>query len=567
MTDILSQPLVAIIFLLGVLVLIHELGHFLIGKLFGIGVEVFSIGFGPKILSFKHRNTLYQIAWIPLGGYVKFAGAIPSEEVPEEFQGTEFYKAPRYGQIATILAGPIANLLLAIFIFAFLGSQGIEHPAPIIGQVRHGSPAEQAGLQSGDKILEIGSEAIFTWHDIEEQISQKAGTPIEIKVLREGGEFSFQVTPRAIMAEDMMGKMVEKGRIGIGYGFHPAILQVKEASSPAAESGIESGMLVKFVRFENESFEIKSWDEFLNSLKEAFQRNVSSLSVELSPFESEEVLSRELKTELWKTLPNVDFKDLKFKRTLANSLGIANSELTIQSVQEPSNLSLKPGDQILAIENEKLADIYALSDFLQNNEKESILIRVLRNGKKLNLETTLEAMDVQKASGKEQVYTLPLEFLGALVPPPPVVEKYSGPLASLSFGVETTLDYSRRIFEVVGGLFMGDVPLKVLGGPIMIAKVAEESVKQGLDRFFNAMALISINLGIINLFPIPALDGGKFLMVSVEAVLRRRLKPSTVENFHILGFMMILSLVVLSTYNDLSRFWSSILQSLSDVFK
>src|SRR3989338_1158206 len=143
---IIAHPFLAIIFALGILIFVHELGHFLVGKAFGIGVEGFYIGFGPKLIGLRYKNTQYQISLLPLGGYVKFAGGLPSEETPPEFRGKELYNASVLAQVSTILAGPLANLLLAVAVYSFLGTKGIEHPSPVIGQVRHGSPAYRAGI-------------------------------------------------------------------------------------------------------------------------------------------------------------------------------------------------------------------------------------------------------------------------------------------------------------------------------------------------------------------------------------------------------------------------------------
>ena len=158
-------------------------------------------------------------------------------------------------------------------------------------------------------------------------------------------------------------------------------------------------------------------------------------------------------------------------------------------------------------------------------------------------------------------------FLGQSEEPPSVIEKYDGLFAALGYGVRETADQSAQLLDNIGSLMVGDIPLKALGGPMLIAKVAGESARRGWQTFLGSMALISINLGLLNLFPIPVLDGGQLLLMGAEAVRRRPLRESAVENFQKVGFALILALVVLATYNDLSRFWKSMLESVVGIFQ
>jgi len=143
-----------------------------------------------------------------------------------------------------------------------------------------------------------------------------------------------------------------------------------------------------------------------------------------------------------------------------------------------------------------------------------------------------------------------------------VIEKYSNPLSALRYGFEET---GRQMVMITGALFhlvSGEIPVKALGGPIMIAKVAGDSAKLGWQAFLTSLAMISVNLGLVNLFPIPVLDGGQMILFSVEGILRRPLSERAMEAFHKLGFICVMALVLLATYNDLSRFWKSMLTSI-----
>ena len=153
--------------------------------------------------------------------------------------------------------------------------------------------------------------------------------------------------------------------------------------------------------------------------------------------------------------------------------------------------------------------------------------------------------------------------MGQAESPEPYIEKYDSFFSAASYGIKETAVNSGAIIGGIWGLITGTLPLKALGGPMLIAKVAGDAAEAGFQAFFTAMAIISINLGVLNLFPIPALDGGQLLLVGAEAVRRRPLNEAAIENFQKVGFVMIMALVVLATYNDLSRFWGAMLKQMS----
>jgi len=189
-------------------------------------------------------------------------------------------------------------------------------------------------------------------------------------------------------------------------------------------------------------------------------------------------------------------------------------------------------------------------------------VTLVRDGQTITQEMNLKEFEAQTAAGKRVVYTLPATFLGESVSPDPFIEVYANPLTALAFGFEKTMAMSWMMVTTIGKLFIGDVPLQALGGPIMIAKVAGDSARDGWQTFVTTMALISVNLAIINLFPIPVLDGGQLVLIGAEAIRRRRLSDIAIENFQKVGFVMVLGLIVLATYNDLSRFWSAMLRGV-----
>ena len=247
------------------------------------------------------------------------------------------------------------------------------------------------------------------------------------------------------------------------------------------------------------------------------------------------------------------------------SLGIASALLTIANVEPPA-IALQPDDHIVAVGEQRIDDIYDLGTALRAQQQATAMFTVIRDGKQQQLSVTLAEQITQRVEGAVTIYTLPATFVGTMFRPPAIVERYSNPLSALGFGVRETYDKSALVLSALFGLFTGDVPLQALGGPIMIAKVAGDSAKAGWKIFCMTMAIISINLGLINLFPIPVLDGGQLVMVGMECVRRRKLSMSTIENYQRVGFVMVMCLVVLAFYNDLSRYWQTFLQSVAGFF-
>ena len=579
MSEILSHPVFAIVLMLGILVFVHELGHYIVAKLLGVGVEAFSIGFGPSLLSFTYHNTKYQIAWIPLGGFVKLAGTLPSEKVPKCFQGMEMYKAPNWGRALILFAGPFANLVLAASAYCYLGSQGIHHRAAVVGSVRHDSPAEEAGLLPADKILQIDGKEILTWEDMTKVIKGSSGIPLELLVKRENKQKELVLTPKSVEVENFLGKKEIVGRIGIGYGFLSPVVAVLDRHSLASKQGLRTGDHIIEIRYQDSQGEaheiaINTWNQFLRNLGKLYQEEIFSLKLTTKNFRG--ISEKEENKTIALTIPKGSFAGLDSSKdrylfelgsALVKKLGLTNSQLTIYETKNPVSKSLKPFDHLLAFNGKEIRDHYDLYEYLEDNKEPKVSLTVNRQGKIQVIVVELNTVDRQKASGKEVIYTLDSVFLGEMVPPVPVIEKYTDPISALSYGVTTTWNNSGYIFESLLGLFSGQVPLQSLGGPILIAKLAGDSAKAGWDAFIRMLAMISINLAIINLFPIPILDGGQLLMVAYESVRRRPLSAIAFENFQKIGFVLILSLVVLSTYNDLSRFWASMFKEVVRFFE
>ncbi len=583
--QIIGQPAVAIIVLLGALIFFHELGHFIVGRLCGVGVEIFSIGFGPTLLNINYKNTSYKLCLIPLGGYVKFAGSLSEEPVSEVFYGKEFFAASRLKRAAIIAAGPGANFLLAVVCYTFIAHDGIPQFPAYIGQVRSGSPADQVGIESQDVVVSINGKMISYWSELQETIAlSPPNSDLNLTVSRDNQPLDFVIKPNTSEVEDEMGKKQQQNVIGVGLEYILPILTVTE-DSPAFNAGLRTGMLLESVTFENGTLKkITSSDEIFIALGEAeksgsphlvFTVSAPAIGDEQKDPNAEEKLAvkgsqQDIGLDLLDRAEGVAQAELTSKargRELATLLGISDSQLTIKSIaSEDLKSLLKPNDRLIRFNETLLDDIYSLAHGFETAEKASANIEILRGGEVLKLTVPLQSYEVQKVSGKALAYYLDVQMLGSRKAPEVILQKFGGIFGAFQFSLIQTGKHAGMIVGGIYNLIIGNMPLKALGGPMMIAKVAGDSAKMGWKSYLGTMALISINLGVINLFPIPVLDGGQLLLIAAEAVKRRRLEPKAVENFQKIGFVLLFSLIILSLYNDLSRFWASMLAGIKDMF-
>lgn len=219
--------LVPFLFVLTVVVFVHEMGHYLIGRWCGIGVKAFSIGFGPEILGFYDRHgTRWKLCAIPLGGYVKFVGDMnatssqPSTEEIESLTEAErkvaFHTQPIWKRAATVVAGPVFNFLLTIAVFAVLFSlYGRPVLEPMVAEVTAGSPAEKAGILPGDRFVKVDGNKVETFADVQRLVSGRAGDPITFTMLRGGKEIALTATPEPMEQQDALGNKVKVAVIGV----------------------------------------------------------------------------------------------------------------------------------------------------------------------------------------------------------------------------------------------------------------------------------------------------------------------------------------------------------------
>jgi regulator of sigma E protease len=203
------------IVVLGVLIFVHELGHFIFAKLFGVGVEKFSLGFGPKLIGRRLGETEYLISAFPLGGYVKMVGEMDASEVPEEELGRSFAAKPPLQRLVIVAAGPIFNLVFAYLVFILLYMVGVPAVTTKVGEVVRDKPAARAGLKTDDVITAINGKSVTRWDDFARVVAASKGRPVDLVVTRGGATLSFRISPESRTAKNLFGETVTTPVIGV----------------------------------------------------------------------------------------------------------------------------------------------------------------------------------------------------------------------------------------------------------------------------------------------------------------------------------------------------------------
>lgn len=421
---------IAFLILIGVLVIVHELGHFLFAKLFGVRVEIFSVGFGPSILNKQMGETQYRISLIPLGGYVKLYGEEDNTSDPRAFSS----KSP-IQKILIAFAGPLFNFLFAILVISLLWMYGMDVPSyelekPIVGYVVENSLASRMGVKEGDLIVEVNSRPVKTWQDVRKVYMQAlTDKEIELKVLRGSEVISLKGA-----------KVGLNESLGVEPLIPPVVGHVLKGS-PAYDAGIRPMDVV----LEINNVPVRTWQDIVRTMSKVQDQVVN----------------------------------LKIKR------GQEVYEKTVVAKKDP-----KTGRYILGI-----------------------------------------APDIK------------------------TVKIRKGPIDALYTGVERTYELSVLTLKSIAGMITGKVPLRdSLGGPLTIAQLAGESIQQSYTAFLNMMVLISINLALINLLPLPVLDGGLILLFVLEGIRRRPMPERFKEIWYKIGIALVALLTLLALTNDLMRF-------------
>ncbi len=425
----LASNTAAFIFALGVIIFVHEAGHLVVAKAFGMKVLAFSLGFGKRLFGWKVGETDYRISLVPLGGYVKLSGEEPGDSTEDP---RDFLNQPRWQRILVYLAGPLMNAGLSILLIAGLFTIGIEVPAlqsvpSVVGTVEAGSAGDAAGLLPGDEIVAIDGKKVSRWQDVAFAILTGIGKPLELEIQRNGERSTVLVTPRKPADFDF-------GDAGIYPKLLPRIGDVL-AGSPAESAGF------------------------------------------------------------------------------------------------------RLGDEVRSVDGRPLGSPTDFVDYIEKHVGTSVAVEVLRDGALTQLSVV---PGDQGGKGRIGVRLT-------------VAQRYP-PLAALRESVRFNYDIAKQSLAVIGKIFKREVAAKsALAGPIEIAAQSGAAARTGFKNLLYLMGVLSLSIGLLNLFPIPVLDGGQIGILLVESVIRRDLSLRVKERIAQVGLALVVMLMVTVLYFDLSK--------------
>ena len=535
--------IVPFVVLLGLLIFVHELGHFSVAKWCGVRVEVFSLGFGKKIFKFKRGDTTYAISLIPLGGYVKMFGDEMGAAISEEDQKHSFLHKPVLQRIAIVLAGPMMNFFFAIFVFFVVAMIGEEARSPVIGDVTQGTAAFETGLRSGDEILSVAGEKVKTWDEFQHQLNLRLGQAIDLVVQRYGtpAPIHFQVAPESKPNPNLLSLDESSGEIeGLSNNSMASVVGVR-TKTPAEQMGLRTGDRIAKI----DGHEIK------------YFREIEPILV---PLQGQNV---KIEVERWPSLESKDSETLKMEVKLPafaqlESLGIERSELYLAKIIEKSpaeKAGLRAGDRILAVDNSTPHTWENVLERVKSFKGEGDLtFTILRQNeqRKFNLKPEMTSQ-MTAQGGEEKRFTVgivPWVAMGV-----PALKKVQADSIGAAFHRGITRTWDVTVMTVVSFLRLAQnkISPKSIGGVLSIGQAASETFKIGIAPFLTMMAIISVNLFILNLLPIPVLDGGHLLFYSIEALRGAPVSMRKMEIAQQVGLVLLMSLMVFALFNDFSR--------------
>ncbi len=527
------EGLVPFILLLGGLIFVHELGHFLVAKAFGVKVEKFAIGFGPALLRRRVGETEYVIAALPLGGYVKMLGEQPGETLPDEERARAFNHQPVWRRVAIASAGPAMNLVFPIAVLAIVYMIGVPTPTTLVGGVAPESPAARAGLEPGDRIVTVEGREIWRWRELSDALAERKTGAIALEVERAGERRSVELTP-----EQADGAL----RIGVEHSPPAALLLVVD-DAPAWRAGLRSGDRVSALAGKP----IADWFALQRALAGA-QPPLEIEAARATP-EGELVVRVRIDADATGLAPE------------ALGLRLADSEmLAIEPGSPAERAGVQAGDLIARVDGVTLASFADLAAKIRAGNGAPLRLEVVRKGEPRELEVTPEPRSLEREPGKvEESFAIGVHGGARRVPGELRDDVASNPVAALGQGVRITGELFVLTLDGLRKLVTREVGLENLAGPIRIGELAASSYEESWFQFFWVMAVISVNLAILNLLPIPILDGGQIAFALAEGVRGGPLSLRVREVAQQVGLSLLFLLMGFAFWNDLSRHWGRIL--------
>lgn len=535
--------------LVGVLVLIHEMGHFVAAKLLDVRVLRFSVGYGRPLVRVRLGETEYQIGAFPLGGYVRILGVErdPDESGKREDVGRSFASRPLWQRLVIVLAGPAANLLLPVIIYFVLFAGHTTLPAAVVGDVLDGGAAARAGIEPGDRVLEIDGRAVRYWEEIENAVRSSPGKELHLRISRSGKVFERYLTPIEDTVRRRDGQVQSQGRVGITHAPFIPLVGVIDGASPAASAGLRTGDLIISV----DGQAVRNWRDVQRQLGK-FARRTSI--VYFRGTEVPGVPQIELLGAGFADLVPETQVDATLKRQTYT--GLEHAEMFIAHVDAGSpadSAGLRPGDLVVALDDKPVAHWMDLDQRLQAEPEKTFKLTWRRAGVGNAPATTMtaEVTQVWRKQLDEYDHTVSRLVFGARND----VDRGSGAMVPIEGRVGYAIGKAfQRTGETITTMAHGFLQMTI-GGPFTMYRAASVSGNQGWDSFLLMLALVSVNLGLINLLPIPMLDGGHLLVFFLEGTRRKPLTARQRERIQLFGLILIGVITILAIRNDVMRFF------------
>lgn len=532
--------------LIGAVIFIHELGHFLVARAVGVTVTKFSLGFGPRLFGFTRKGTQFLISAVPLGGYCKFLGDDPEKPLAEKDRKKGFLTTDIWRRTLIVLAGPVFNLILPLLIFLPISLSRTTLPPAILGSVSVGGPAWEAGLRPGDKLLKIDGNQVSYWHEMVDAVSANPGRKLEFTVERAGADGKskelkkLSVTPNTI--DDpyyrRIGFSKKIGQIEVIDQRPRAVLGVT-GGSPAADAGFRNFDAIVDV----DGAMVWTWDELRSRLAAKVGGDVTFTVARID-------------VDTWNgSTPPAQLKIRISAPADPVAFGLFDGALDVGRVLPDSpaaKAGFRKGDHITALDGREYVEPQMMMLTVQQKLEIDHVFTVSRPDGPLNLTISLKNPEWQAGSSKPQYLDPGLRFRVDYWTPDYITNTHL-----ISYALKTTFTSAADMFAStiasLGAVATGRVSPKEMGGPIMIFSLAGQAGKAGLIPFLNMLMLISISLGVMNLLPIPLLDGGHLGLFLWEKIRRR---PPTMRERSIwswVGLVFLALLMLLVMKNDIFR--------------
>jgi len=542
--------LLAFILLIGPLIFIHELGHLLAAKLVDVKALRFSIGFGPALFRFRMGETEYCVAPIPLGGYVRLLGHVPGERIPPAEADRALSAKPLWARFFVLGAGPAANLLLPILLYFlyFLTLAPTAVPPAVIGTVVDGTSADQAELRQGDRIVAIDGEDVRSWRDMSQRISEAPGQELRMQIERDGERIDRVVTPQKRIHRNALGVATPIGRLGVLRRFYAPQVGIIDDESAAYAEGLRTGDVITSINGEP----VRTTEELQRMLEATGDGRVRLTYLRAEP------VAGPLGTYLFFESAHAQLLPRKDDGG-HTSTGLLPANAFIRSVDpgSPAELAgIRPGDRILEVDGTTFAKWEFLREVLITKQEQPVELLVQSVGERKPRTVELRQMmrtwrDIYKQDRTSLWFGAQPYEKWTLTPPEPIRGRFTYALAS---ALEETGAVMSMMWTTLTQIFSGERGVDELSSVVGLYNVAGTAADQGLDEFLILMALLSINLGFVNLLPIPILDGGHLMIYIIEAVRRRPLGQRAREILSAVGLVIIVLLLLIALRNDIMRF-------------